>query len=477
MGWTEIVALLPFILVTATAVAVMLTAAFCRNHGLAVAVTVIGLVGSLIATGATSANYPFQVTSLLVLDGYGVFFSFLILLAAVSVALLLYPYLESFQGQRDEMYMLLIFATLGAMVVVASSHFASFFIGLEILGISLYVAISYMRTDPLGIEAGIKYLILAATSDAILLFGVALLYGESGTLEFGRMAQSLAGRPPSTLALGSLTLLVAGVGFKLSLVPFHMWTPDVYEGAPAPVTGFLATVSKGAVFALLLRYFAQINVHQYDSLVVLFSIIAAASMLAGNLLALLQSNVKRIVAYASIAHMGYLLVAFLSVPGMAPQAVGCYFAAYFAATIGAFGVIGIVSEHDRSRACDVQDYRGLFWRSPILAGVFTIMLLSLAGIPLTAGFIAKFYIMAAGVKSSLWTLVIILIGTGTIGLYYYFRIIASMCLPAEERHVAYARVTPGVAAGFVLAFLTLVVFVLGVYPAYFVAVLQRSLSL
>jgi NADH-quinone oxidoreductase subunit N len=362
-------------------------------------------------------------------------------------------------------------------VVVVSSHFASFFLGLEILGISLYVAISYMRTDPLGIEAGIKYLILAATSDAILLFGVALLYGECGTLEFGGMAQSFAGHAPTTLALGGLTLLVAGIGFKLSLVPFHMWTPDVYEGAPAPITGFLATVSKGAVFALLLRYFTQINLHQYDSLVLLFSIIAAASMVVGNLLALLQENVKRIVAYASIAHMGYLLVAFLSVPGMAAQAVGYYFAAYFAATIGAFGVIGLMSERNGSGKCDVRDYRGLFWRKPLLAGVFTVMLLSMAGIPLTAGFVAKFYIMAAGVKSSLWALVIILIGTGTIGLYYYFRIIASMCLPYDESQEPYAHVAPGVAAGFVLAFLTLVVFILGVYPASFISLVQRSLSL
>ena len=477
MSFSDIIALLPYVLITGTAVMVMLATAFHRNHQFAVGITVAGLVFTLLTIGMVWVNKTHQLTPLLIVDKYGTFFSCLVILATISVALLVYPYLQSYQKDREELYVLLLFATLGAMVVIGSSHFASLFLGLEILGVSLYAAIAYMRTDPLGIEAGVKYLVLAAVSDAILLFGMALLYGECGTLTFSQMARYFISHPPSTLTLGGLTLLVAGLGFKLSLVPFHMWTPDVYDGAPAPVTGFLATVSKGAIFALLLRYFTQINFHSFESLVLLLSVIAAISMVVGNILALLQENVKRIVAYSSIAHVGYLLVAFPAVAEVAGQAVGYYLAAYFAATIGAFGVIGIISEQKASRASDLRNYRGLFWSKPVLAGVFTVMLLSMAGIPLTAGFVGKFYIMAAGIQSSLWTLVIILIGSGIIGLYYYIRIIATMCLSSDEDSAPSTHITSGIAAGFVLALLTLVIFVLGIYPGYFVNIVKYSLSL
>jgi NADH-quinone oxidoreductase subunit N len=474
MRSSDILALLPFIVLAATPVVAMLAVSAYRSHYLTAAVSVAGLTSSFLALPISILTLPRQVTPLIIIDGYTLFFAGLIILSTLAVVLLSYRYLESYDGPRDEYYILLLFAALGATIVAASTHFASFFLGLEILGVSLYAIIAYLKTSTLGVEAGIKYLILAAASDAFLLFGMALIYAESGTLEFARMTPALLGKG-HIIALGGFAMLLVGIGFKLSLAPFHMWTPDVYQGAPAPVTAFLATVSKGAVFALLLRYFTEIKLDQYGSLMLLFSIIAVASMFVGNLLALLQDNVKRILAYASIAHFGYLLVAFLTTPGIAGQAVGYYLVAYFIATIGAFGVIGFRVAHG-TEAEWIEDYRGLMWREPLLAAVLTVMLLSLAGIPLTAGFLGKFYVMAAGVKSSLWTLIIALIVTSVIGLYYYLRIIAAMCRRPEEG-AQLVSFSPGYGSGFLLAILTFLVFLLGLYPGYFMQIVQSSLAL
>ncbi len=472
---SELITLLPFLIVTATGVFILLGVCFYRNHFLALITTIVGLACALAVIAFQYTSHAREITSLIVVDGYTLFFSAIIISSTIATALLSYQYLEYYFVRCEELYILLVFAALGAMVIVASVHFASFFLGLEILGIALYTAISYLRTDRLGIEAGIKYLILSATADTILLFGMAVLYGQFGTLELGKLAHSIGERSPDIITFTGEVLVVGGIGFKLSLVPFHMWTPDVYEGAPAPITGFLATVSKGSVFALLTRYFAEIGYESYNSLVLLFSLLAIISMIGGNLLALLQVKVKRILAYASIAHMGYLLVAFISFSTLMTQAVGYYLAAYFAATLGAFGVIGVMNERQGVGQSDLDEYRGLFWRKPGLAAVFTIMLLSLAGIPLTAGFVGKFYIIAAGAEVSLWALIIVFVAANVIGLFYYIRIIAYMCLPLEIHDKIAAQITLGRSSQVVLVLLALAVLVLGIFPAQLIGVLQESL--
>ena len=222
--------------------------------------------------------------------------------------------------------------------------------------------------------------------------------------------------------------MLVTVGFKLSLAPFHMWVADVFEGSPAPVAGFIATVSKGSVFALILRYFTILDIHSAHSLLLVFTIIAMVSMFVGNLLALAQRNVKRMLAYSSIAHMGYLLVAFLASGPSAPVAVTFYLVAYFITTLIAFGTISALSENARD-AADLDDYRGLAWRRPWLAAGFTISLLSLAGIPLTAGFIGKFYVVMAGAESGLWMLIGALVINSIIGLFYYLRVVATLFSP------------------------------------------------
>ncbi len=476
MTATDVLALLPLVLVAATSVVVMVAAAVRRNHALALGITLAGLAA---AFGSVSFVHPRQVTALLSMDRYALFFMGLIVVASFAVALLAYAYLAQRKGNHEEFYILLLVATLGGMVLSASTHFTSFFLGLEILSVSLYALIAYLHERPRPVEAGIKYLVLAAASAAFLLFGIALIYADLGTMDFGRIAQLLATKADlnPTLLLPGVALIVTGIGFKLALVPFHMWTPDVYEGAPAPVTAFVATVSKGAMFALLLRYFNQSGFsHGFAPVVLVFSIIAVASMLAGNLLALLQNNVKRILAYSSIAHMGYLLVAFQVGGPMGASAVIFYLVAYFVMTLGAFGVVTVLSERERD-ADLLEDYRGLFWRRPGLVLVFTAMLLSLAGIPLTAGFLGKFYIIAAGASVGAWALILILVITSAIGLFYYLRIVVTLyAQPAasDRAHEPIPRRAP--AAILVLAALTVILVWLGVYPAPLLIEIRAAIS-
>lgn len=476
MTGAQWLALLPVIVAAAVPVTLMLLIAFVRRHALTAAWSIGGLVLLIGVLIPVARVVPVAVTPLLVVDGYALFFAGLMAAAAIATLLLAYAYLREWPDDRDELYLLVLTATLGAVVLVASSHFASFFLGLEIISVSLLALIAYPRHRRRPLEAAAKYLILSGASSAVLLFGIALLYARTGTLELAGLAVWLTGPAAADdpYLLAGTALLVAGIGFKLSLVPFHLWTPDVYEGAPAPVTAFLATVSKGAVFAWLLRYFTT-GGYGLDPLTLALAVLAALSMLLGNLLALLQDDVKRILAYSSIAHVGYLLVAFLAAGELAAEAVGFYLAAYFVMTLGAFGIVGLVTGPEEA-SNDLDVFRGLFWTRPWVAGALTAMVLSLAGIPLTAGFVAKFYVFAAGVDAARWTLVLILVATSIVALFYYLRIVLALfAAPAPEAQPQGAVRMPaaGVAT---LVVLTVALVGLGVYPGPFIALLQMALN-
>ncbi len=479
MTGSDLIAILPLIAVAVAAVAVMLGTAGRPRSSLVAGGTILGLVAALATIPVAAGVAPRQVTPLLRMDRYALFYLGLILAAGLAVAGLSFGYLERRGVKQGPFYVLLLLGILGAGGLVAGTHLASFFLGLEILSVSLYGLIAYTGTDGRALEAGLKYLILAGGSSAFLLFGMALVYAEAGTLEFARIGAALNGGGLQTVyALTGLGMMLTGIGFKLALVPFHMWTPDVYEGAPAPVAAFVASVSKGAMFALLLRYFTEANVYGIAALRLALVLIAVASMLTGNLLALLQENVKRLLAYSSIAHVGYLLVAFLAAGSMAAEAVSAYLVAYFVTILGAFGVVAVLSPPDRD-ADQLADYRGLFWRRPGMACTFTAMLLSLAGIPLTAGFVGKFYVLSAGVGSALWLLVLVLILGSALGLYYYLRIVVIMLAsPAPETVAAGGAIPPGLvpASGVVLALLTVLLVWFGVYPAPFIRLIEAAVS-
>ncbi len=474
MNVSDLSALLPLIIIATTVIVVMFVIAFFRNHKLTAVLTLAGLALAGASLTMVSPMILRRITPLLILDPYGLFYTGLIFIASFVVVALSYSYLEIHEGHREEFYLLLLLATLGCAVLTESMHFASLFLGVEILSVSLYALAAYLRHSDRSIEAGVKYLILAAVSSAFILFGMALVYAETGSMDFTHIAARSAAPGVHGLPFtAGIALIIIGLGFKLAVVPFHLWTPDVYEGAPAPVTAFVSTASKGAVFAVILRYFSMVGVTISGPIFVIFTIIAIASMFTGNLLALFQSNVKRILAYSSISHLGYILVTLLASGAMAASAAAFYLSAYFITTLGAFGVITVLSEKDRD-ADSMDDYRGLAWRRPWLAGVFTAMLLSLAGIPLTAGFVGKFYVAAAGVGSGLWFLVIILAVNSALGLYYYLRIIVALYMRGEKEKIATPRLSlPGSAA---LAGLTVILVWLGVYPVPVIQIIQKMVQ-
>jgi NADH-quinone oxidoreductase subunit N len=416
--------MLPLIIVAAVPVLLMLAVAIKRNHPAALFITIAGLTASFISIFYIyNSGIPSE-SPLLIIDKYGLFFHGLFTLATIAIAIISYNYLKIRGYRKEEYYMLLILALLGSSVLAVSKHFVSLFLGLEVLSVSLYSLIAYLREDEKAIEAGIKYLVLAAASSAFLLFGMALIYFEAGSMDFTIMAERLSEISLSPVFYTGLGIMVIGIGFKLAVVPFHLWTPDVYEGASSPVTAFIASVSKGGMAAVLFRFFIEIDGYNLGNVLLIFTIIAVASMITGNLLALLQQNVKRILAYSSISQLGYMMVAFIAGGNFGVEAVTFYLTAYFITIIAAFGIISVLSGPYRE-ADDITDYHGLFWRHPWLSVAFTLVLLSLAGIPLTAGFVGKFYVAAAGVNESLWILVFSLVINSAIGIFYYLRVITA----------------------------------------------------
>lgn len=497
MSKIELIALLPIIVIAGSAVAVMLLAALKPKPAVLNGTTVLGLLLTLAALLLADEGAPVQVTPLLIVDRFALFYSGLMVVVGLIVTLLSGRYLitagkvvKQPEGQAHlttEYYILLLTAVLGAMVLVASRHFASLFLGLELLGVSLYVLVAYLA--PFGtarassLEAGMKYLILSGVASALLLFGIALLYAEFGTLEFAQLGRLWLQTDTYNTAIVTvgLALLLSGACFKLSLIPFHMWTPDVYEGAPATVTALVATISKGAIFAFLLRLFAETHAFSNSSVIMVLTIIAIASMVGGNLLALLQANVKRMLAYSSIAHVGYLLVVLLAGASaqtgidLIREGVGFYLVAYFVMTLGAFGVVAVLSCAGEGRDRDqLEQYRGLFWRAPGLAIILTAMLLSLAGIPLTVGFIGKFYIVAVGVQAMMWALLSALVLGSVIGLYYYLRLIVIMFTTSEQMsgELDVLHVAPG--DRLILILLVVLLVWLGVYPDPVIVMIQSA---
>jgi len=485
ISFSDLLPLLPLLIVTATSVVLMLLIGIRRSY---VGTAATAITGLLIATVFAAVMLPYtnqQVTPLLIIDQYSLFFTIMVCALAMFISIFSFPYLFRLNDHKEEYYLLLVVATIGAIVMVSSNHFISTILGLETLSMSLYGMVAYplhsKESAKYPLEASVKYLVLSAVSSGFILFGMALLYAKTGTLAFSSIVGTGVGAQElsDNYSIIALLLIVSGMAFKLSLAPFHLWTPDVYEGSPLPATAFLATIGKAAMFVVLLRFLKISGAMTFDAVAIVFSVIAILSILAGNLLALLQDNLKRILAYSSIAHMGYLLIAVIAshyvTDTISIEAVTFYLLAYVIMSLGAFGVASVISSSEREFD-EVSDYRGLFWREPWLAGVFTAMLLSLAGIPLTVGFIGKVYIFMAGVESGLWVLLGVLILGSGIGLYYYLRIVYRMMLPQREMMEYREGGIESISSYGVLAILLLLLILLGVYPAPVMSLIQSAVG-
>lgn len=479
MTLEDIIALLPALVLSVAALVTMLMAAFGYHYGTVVWTTAtaygLALAGAIFSTGVI----PRQATALFLVDEYSIFYIVVILIGSMGVTALSHGYLREGADRCTEYYALLLLASLGALVLVMSAHGASFFLGLELLGVSLYVLISYTRMEPRPLEAGIKYLLLSATASAFLLLGLALLYFLTGDLAFTAMRQALAGDAPGhPMFLVGLGLLLTGVGFKLAIVPFHMWTPDVYQGSPTPVTAFIGTISKIAVAGLLLRLLFDMNALSDETVTGALSVLAVASMFAGNLLALRQDNVKRLLAYSSIAHFGYLLVAVIAGGELGAEAVGFYVSAYMVTMLGVFGIIILLSR-PYLEAERLEDLSGLLWRYPVIGTIWMIAVLSLAGIPLTAGFVVKFYVIVAALSSDRWLLVLLFVLNSVIGLFYYLKLIRVALAVETDRSGQDARsFIPrwSWTDRAVLAPVVLIIILLGIYPIPFMDSLKQIMA-
>lgn len=475
---THLLAILPLIITGSTVMIVMLVTAWRRNHTVSAALTAIGLALAFVAllwVGFGNVlphdTRSLLVTPVMVVDRYSLIFTGMVLVGGFFCTLLGKTYFNRFDDHSDEFYMLLACSVMGAIVLVSSVHMAALFVGLELMSVPLYGMAAFAYRNRNSLEAGIKYMVLSALATAFLLFGMALLYAISGSLQFNEIGAqpALLGSRWTTIAVG---MMVVGLAFKLSVIPFHLWTPDVYEGAPMPVTAFLATVSKVAVFAALLRFMMTAPVDR-DILYKVLSGLAILSMLGGNLLALLQNNLKRIMGFSSIAHLGYLMIVVVAIGWEGTSAVSSaeaaalYLGTYMLTVLGAFAVMTLVtSPYEGMDYAQLYHYRGLFWHHPYQAAGLSLMMISMAGIPLTAGFIGKFYVVSVAIDSHLWWLAMTLVLGSAIGLYYYLRVMITLFLPERtEDEASGAERLKGTSCALVTAFIvTTVVWILGLYP-------------
>ncbi len=471
MTQSDFLSLLPVLIIAAAPIILMIIISVVRNYEFVYSFSLFTLLSSFASIFYVYPLTPHAIPPLFIIDVYSLIFLGIIILSALFVTLLSHDYIRQMDVAREEYYIILFTSTLGASLLAMANHFILFFLGIELLSVSLYVLVAFQKSSGRSVEAAVKYLILASVSSAFLLFGMALMYFSYGTMEFNSLAShiSKSSTSPALLYTG-FGMMLTGIGFKLALVPFHMWTPDVYQGAPAPVTSYIATVSKGSVMAVLIRFFFNISGFGNDYFFYVISAIAILSMFTGNLLALRQGNIKRLLAYSSIANMGYLIIILLIGNKSGVQAAVFYLVSYFITTISAFGIISLLST-SKTEMEMISEYRGLFWKRPGLAIVFTLSLLSLAGIPLTAGFVAKFYLIFEGMKAGLMVLVISMIINSVIGLYYYLRVITSLFSDPADVKLPALSLTGNIT----LASLAAGILLLGVYPGWFINILVSLL--
>lgn len=466
-------ALLPEIVLAACAMAVLLAGVW-RRDAVSTESDNVAALGWLAIVGLVAAGvlngWLYQVTVLgepgiITVDGFRLFANWVFLLAAALTILLSLPYVIRQGLQAGEFYTLVLLATVGMMIMAGTRNLIVLFLALETMSIAAYVLSGYNRRDPRSAEAGLKYLILGAFSSGFLLYGIALVWGATGTVDLPRIAETIeAGAGFTRLLLAGLGLLGIGFAFKIGAVPFHMWTPDVYEGAPTPSTAFMAAAVKTASFVAFLRVLLEAFPNLYTSWYPVVWWLAALTIVIANLIALTEGSVKRMLAYSSIAHGGYLLVGVAAANEVATASVLFYLMVYTIMNMGAFGVLMIVGNHGEDHV-KVDDYAGYGWAHPLFAVLLTVFLLSLAGFPGTGGFMAKIYLLQGAVDSRLWTLAILLALGTVVSYYYYLKVAWYMWMkPAPEGEAPGATWVPGtMRAGLILAALALLY--LGVFPS------------
>lgn len=426
-----------------------------------------------IAICALAAVYVFPLDGIafnnMVTSGsYSNFFNCLFLLSAGLTILLSRNYLEKENINYGEYYSLILMATVGMMLIASAADLIILFLGIELMSICLYVLAGYTRRRVKSNEAALKYFLLGAFATGFLLYGIALVYGSMGTTDIHHIADHFSGLKDSYLFWAGLGLILVGLAFKAAAVPFHMWVPDVYEGAPTTVTAFMASGSKAAAFAALLLVFGRIVEHD-SRLTDILSIIAAASMILGNIIAISQSNLKRMLAYSSIAHAGYILTGLAAGNELGRQGIVFYLTVYVFMNIGAFGVLSLL-EREEEKNLSYEDYEGLSTRKPFIAALMAIFMFSLAGIPPFGGFFAKYYVFAAAVNADLTWLAIVGVLTSLVSVYYYLRLVVVMYF-GESKEVLTVSVSKFSIAALTISMVAVIG--LGIFPSIILSLTSR----
>jgi NADH-quinone oxidoreductase subunit N len=470
--WRDI---LPLLLLAGGAFLIFCVGGFWKKRprellfGLAVATAIAAGAATLLL----SPDQP-QFLGMLETEGYGRFFTLLVCLITSLSLLFAYRYMQLRGLGGDEFYGLFLLAGLGMILVASAIHWLLFFLGLETLSLSLYVLIAIRKSQPASNEAGVKYFMMGAVASAFLTFGIAMIYAITGKMDILQSLSGNAQRAATPAMLLGLSFILVGIGFKISMVPFHLWTPDVYQGAPAPVTAFLATGSKIALFAALLRFaYYSSGSTSWNLYGFVFWVLAFLTMVVGNITALAQSRVKRLLAYSSIAQMGYLLMTLLAVRQSGVQAIMFYLVVYALMDLGAFGTLATLSPEEEDLDA-LEDFRGLAYVHPWRCGLLTLCLVSLAGLPPTAGFIGKFILFRAVLQADFVVLAAVGVLAVIVSIYFYFRVIVALFMQPMERRPATPDLDlPARVAGIVVFILILW---LGLLPSSVLSVITCIIS-
>jgi NADH-quinone oxidoreductase subunit N len=458
-------AIVPMACVAAAAIAAMIAEAFSvPGERMPIApLGAIGLVGAALASAALW-NHNASSFGVVSADNFALFVTGVLILVGLLSLALSGPTIDREHLPRGEYYALVLFALAGMMLMAAATDLLVIFLALEVLSIAVYVLTGIRRDSPASTEAAFKYFLLGAFSSAFFLYGIAFVYGLTGSTRLDRIGSVIAAQGAgSPLAMVAVGLLLVGFAFKVSAVPFHMWTPDAYQGAPPAVTGFMSTGVKAAAFAAFVRVFLSALEPLHASWAAVLWPVAAATMIIGTVVGVAQTNVKRMLAYSSIAHGGYLLLALLAGGDYGKGAVLFYLLTYAVTNLGAFGVIGLLEDSERPNDT-VSDYAGLWQDHPALAALMTIFMLSLGGFPPMAGFIAKWYVFSAGVKAGYTWLSIIGVLTSVVSVFFYLRIVVMMYMTPSGETIARFPPVPKV-AGAALVASAILIFYLGILPA------------
>ena len=404
-------------------------------------------------------------------DNFSLFFNIIFLVSTILVVLISMSYLDRGDRKQGPYYLLILLATLGMMLMAAGNELIIVFLGLELMSLSLYVLAGYFRESPASSEAGMKYLLLGAFASAFFLYGIALIYGGAGTTSVPAIAEAITAEDKSPLLLAGMFLLVVGFGFKVAIVPFHQWAPDVYEGAPTTIAAFISAGPKAAGFAAFLRIFMEALPNLQGEWSGVLVLLAMLTMTVGNVIAIAQTNIKRMLAYSSIAHAGYVLIGLAAANSEGISSAMLYLLVYCVMNIGAFGAI-ILARTEDGESLMISDYAGLGTRKPLLAMFMSVMLLSLAGFPPTAGFIGKFYIFKAAVGAGhIWLVIIGAVNTA-ISAFYYLRVVVTMYMREPEEELEFSPYASTLVIGLTIA--AVGVLLIGILPSLMLTPAQNS---